>query len=176
MLAEDWSLRAGLLPRLDRCAMYYAMIRPDGVGRVRAIPGFAEPVVSYMLTERDWRRLGQGLDQLARALLAAGAARVIPSIRGHQGWTSVDELARNPLGQLPEGRTALMTIHLFGSCPMGEDAEAFPVDSFGRLVATDNVLIADASVLPGAPGVNPQATIMAFAFRIADAFLANADR
>jgi choline dehydrogenase-like flavoprotein len=65
-----------------------------------------------------------------------------------------------------------MSIHLFGSCPMGQDQTFFPVDGAGKLHHADNVFVADASALPGAPGVNPQATIMAFAFRIADQFLA----
>jgi choline dehydrogenase-like flavoprotein len=175
-LAEDWATRRGLLPDHAHCAIYYAMIRPDGVGQIRAVPGLAEPIVSYRLTERDWRRLGEGLELLAQGLLAAGARRVIPSIQGHPGWTDGDGLRRQPPGPLPRQHTALMTIHLFGSCPMGGNASLFPVDPDGRLRAADNVLVADGSALPGAPGVNPQATIMAFAFRIADGFLASTSR
>jgi choline dehydrogenase-like flavoprotein len=171
-LAEDWATRAGLLPDHRHFAMYYAMIRPDGVGSVRTMPAFAEPIVSYRLTERDWRRLGEGLERLSRALLSAGATRVIPSIRQHPGWASLDELARQPPTDLPRGRTALMTIHLFGSCPMGGRDSFFPIDPSGRLRDSDNLFVADASVLPGAPGVNPQATIMAFALRIAEGFIA----
>ena len=64
-----------------------------------------------------------------------------------------------------------MSIHLFSSCPMGGRAEFHAVDSFGRLWGWNNVIVADGSVLPGAPGVNPQATIMALAMRAADAYL-----
>jgi choline dehydrogenase-like flavoprotein len=175
-VAEDWGVRGRLLADYRHFAMYYAMIRPDGVGRIRAVPGLAEPVVTYRLTERDWRRLSVGLEQLAHGLLAAGATRVIPSIRAHPGWASIEDLQRNPPGRIGQRQAALMTIHLFGSCPMGEDEAFFPVDPLGRLRDTDNVFVADASVLPGAPGVNPQATIMAFAFRIADGFLASTAR
>ena len=175
-LAEDWATRRGLLADYPHCAVYYAMIRPDGVGQIRAVPGLAEPIVSYRLTERDWRRLGEGLELLARGLLAAGARRVIPSIQGHPGWTDAETLQRHPPANLPRQRAALMTIHLFGSCPMGGSASLFPVDPDGRLREADNVLVADGSVLPGAPGVNPQATIMAFALRIADGFLASMSR
>jgi choline dehydrogenase-like flavoprotein len=171
-LAEDWAMRKDMLEDHSHFAMYYAMIRPDGVGRVRTVPGFNEPIVSYCLTERDWRRLGQGLEWLSRGLFEAGATRIVPSIRGHAGWDSRDDLARRPPGDLPRDRTALMSIHLFGSCPMGQDQTFLPVDGAGKLHDADNVFVADASALPGAPGVNPQATIMAFAFRIADQFLA----
>lgn len=175
-LAEDWALRSELLADYRHFAMYYAMIRPDGVGQVRALPGLTEPIVSYRLTARDWRRLGSGLERLAQALLAAGATEVIPSICTHPGWKSAGDLQRNLPIDLPRRLTALMTIHLFGSCPMGANEVFFPVDPSGRLRDTDNAFVADASILPGAPGVNPQATIMAFAFRIADDFLASIAR
>ena len=40
-LAEDWPVRGRYLPEYDHCAMYYAMIRPDGVGRLE--PGLGWP-------------------------------------------------------------------------------------------------------------------------------------
>jgi choline dehydrogenase-like flavoprotein len=169
-LAEDWERRAAWLPDYAHYVIYYAMIKPDGVGRVWSVPGIVEPIVTYELTERDWRRLGDGMVKLAKSLFAAGAARIVPSIRGHPGWTAPQELEND--GILPKGRTSLMSIHLFGSCAMGEQPDLFAVDSYGRLRGMDNVFVADGSVLPGAPGVNPQATIMALSMRTADAFLA----
>jgi choline dehydrogenase-like flavoprotein len=171
-LAEDWPVRGRYLPEYAHCAMYYAMIRPDGVGRVWTVPGLAEPILSYVLTERDWRRLRDGLALLARALLAAGATRVIPSMRGHPGWTDASRVEADLRYGLLCDRAALMTIHLFASCPMGRDPELFPVDPCGRLAGLDNVIVADGSVLPSAPGVNPQATIMALAYRATDGYLA----
>jgi choline dehydrogenase-like flavoprotein len=169
-LAEDWAMRSYFLSQYANCAIYYAMIRPDGVGRIRVLPGLSEPILSYRLTERDWRRLRDGLGKLARALMAAGASRIIPSIRGHPGWTQVSQIETDLREGLPRDRLALMSIHLFESCPMGADPAFFPVDPWGRIAGIENGFIADGSVLPGAPGVNPQATIMALAYRIADRF------
>jgi choline dehydrogenase-like flavoprotein len=171
-LAEDWPVRGRYLAEYAYCAMYYAMIRPDGVGRVRTVRGLMEPILSYRLTERDWRRLRDGLALLARALLAAGASRVIPSLRGHPGWTDANQVEPDLQDGLRRERVALMSIHLFASCPMGRDPELFPVDPYGRLAGFDNVIVADGSVLPSAPGVNPQATIMALAYRATDSYLA----
>ncbi|MGH7898915.1 MAG: GMC oxidoreductase, partial [Candidatus Binatia bacterium] len=39
------------------------------------------------------------------------------------------------------------------------------VDSFGRVFGFENLYVNDGSMLPDSPGVNPQATIMAFARR-----------
>ena len=169
-IAEDWRTRAPWLPDYAHHAIYYAMIKPDGVGRIRNLPGADEPVVTYALTERDRRRLWDGARLLAQGLFAAGAQYVTPSVIAHPGWRDADAVARGQ-AQPAAGKTALMTIHLFASCPMGE-TDFQPVDSFGRLKGWDNVTIADGSVLPGAPGVNPQGTIMALALRAADAFLA----
>lgn len=169
-LTEDWRHQAGLLPDYSHHAMYYAMIKPDGVGRIQCLPGIADPIVTYKLTERDWRRLGDGAQKLAGALFAAGAQHVTPAIRGHAGWASAAAAAADMA--LPKHRTSLMTIHLFSSCPMGNDAKHYAVDGYGRVFGFDNLVVADGSLLPSAPGVNPQATIMALAYRAADAFLA----
>ena len=64
-----------------------------------------------------------------------------------------------------------MTIHLFSSCPMGEDQARCVTDSFGRVHGHDDLYIADASLLCTAPGVNPQGSVMAFARRNALHFL-----
>ena len=57
---------------------------------------------------------------------------------------------------------------------MGEDRDRTGTDSFGRVWGIDNLRVNDASLLPDAPGVNPQAAIMTIAARNADHFLADA--
>ncbi|MFM8973719.1 MAG: GMC oxidoreductase, partial [Actinomycetota bacterium] len=49
--------------------------------------------------------------------------------------------------------------------PLGEDPNRCGADSHGRIHGTTNVRVNDASLLPTAPGVNPQATVMAIAIR-----------
>ncbi|HTG44027.1 MAG TPA: GMC family oxidoreductase [Verrucomicrobiae bacterium] len=80
-----------------------------------------------------------------------------------------EELSRIP-AWLPRS-TSLMTIHLFSSCPMGENKSRCATDSFGRVFDLPNLYISDASLLCSAPGVNPQGTIMALARRNALRFL-----
>ena len=58
-----------------------------------------------------------------------------------------------------------MTVHLCSTVPMGEDRSTAAADSFGRLHGADNMHVNDASLLPDAPGVNPQASVMAIATR-----------
>ncbi|AMA60024.1 FAD-dependent oxidoreductase [Bradyrhizobium sp. CCGE-LA001] len=170
-LAEDWTNRGDLMQEWRFCGSYYGMIRPRGVGSVRSLPGLNEPLVSFHLAPEDWIALGQVLSRVGQAMFAAGARKVFPSISGHGGWTSADQVDEFRDKHLPKGSTNLMTVHLFSSCPLGEDQNACAVDSFGRVRGVENLFVADGSLIPDAPGVNPQMTIMALAFRVAEAAL-----
>lgn len=64
-----------------------------------------------------------------------------------------------------------MTVHLCSTVPLGEHPGRCGANSFGRVHGATNVWVNDASLLPTAPGVNPQATVMAFAIRNARHFV-----
>lgn len=167
-LAEDWQNRKHLLPHLFNCGIYYAMIKPEGCGRVFALPGFTDPIVRYSLTATDWKNLEIALYRLTQALFAAEAHSVIPSVLGHQGWSA---LPPGPAITLNRKTTSLMSIHLFSSCPMGENPKLSATNSFGQVHAYENLYINDASLLPDAPATNPQASIMAIALRNCEHFI-----
>jgi choline dehydrogenase-like flavoprotein len=167
-LAEDWPRRSGLFHEARNCATYYAMVRAEGVGTVTSFPGVREPLVRYRLTNSDWAALAKGVGALAKVMFAGGAKRVFPGIQGHVGWTDAEAAEREMMDGPARKRTNLFTIHLFSSCPMGEDERRCPVDSFGAMRGVENLYLADASIIPDAPGVNPQATIMALANRVAE--------
>ena len=69
-----------------------------------------------------------------------------------------------------------MTVHLCSTVPMGEDARVRPPTASGWCTAPRNVYVNDASLLPDAPGVNPQASVMAVAIRNARRFVDAAKR
>ena len=54
---------------------------------------------------------------------------------------------------------------------MGEDKKICSADSFGRVFGYNNLFINDGSLLPSAPGVNPQGSILAIARRNIHHFL-----
>jgi len=149
---------------------YYAMIAGEGRGTVRALTTFRDPLVRYQLTANDRLTLGEGLRKLAQLLFESGAVALYPGLA--QGPKL---LSRRDLGKLPEalpnGLARLMTVHLFSSCPMGEDRSKCATDSFGRVHGFKNLFVADASLLCTAPGVNPQGSVMALARRNALHFL-----
>jgi choline dehydrogenase-like flavoprotein len=147
-----------------KMAAYYAMIAGQGRGTVRTVPNFQDPLVRYHLPDPDRVALAEGLRKLSQVLFESGAVEVYPGLTDFPALSSPDELRRLP-EILPMGRGNLMTIHLFSSCPMGEDKSKCPVNSFGQLRGFKNLFVADASLLCTAPGVNPQGSVMAFARR-----------
>lgn len=159
-VAHSWS----------REAIYYAMITSEGRGSVRALPGFRDPVVRYVLTEGDRRNLADGLRKLSQILFESGANALYPSLtrgpvlHGGNGLKTLPDM-------LPDGLANLMTIHLFSSCAMGEDKSKCATNSYGRIHGFKNLFVNDASLLCTAPGVNPQGSIMALARRNALKFL-----
>jgi choline dehydrogenase-like flavoprotein len=172
-LAESSADYADALAEWEHVAVYYAAIRSDSSGRVVALPGLPSPLVTYRLTEADMSRLARGLINLGELLLAAGATELYPSISGAGVARRQDELVTWWDG-LTRSRANLMTVHLTSSVRMGEARDKVGADSFGRVWGAENLRVNDASLIPDAPGVNPQAAVMAIAARNADHFLATA--
>lgn len=153
-------------------AIYYAMITGAGRGTIRTLPGFRDPLVRYALTETDRRQLADGFRKLAQTLFAAGATQLYPSLTGGPELRTPQDLGKLP-DMLPDGLANLMSIHLFSSCPMGENRSTCATDSFGRVHGLKNLFVNDASLLCTAPSVNPQGSIMAIARRNALKFLSD---
>ena len=169
-LAEDWQNRHSLNQKHMNCASYYSMVRPRGWGSITSLPGLKTPFVSYELDRMDYETIKRSLSQLCEALFAVGAKIIYPSISNHRGWRS-PEIMKTELSEFSKWKSLnLMSIHLFSSAsPVTAGAEN---DSFGKLAAAENVFVIDGSLVPSAPCVNPQATIMALARRSGLKFLA----
>ncbi len=169
-LADSWSRHGDRVAQWRHQQVYYAAIRSRGRGRVRALPGFADPLVTYHLQRADLDLLRSGLARLLHLMLAAGAREVVPSYADAPVVTDAAGVAGAVAG-LTRGSASLMTVHLCGTVPMGEDPSVCAVDSFGRVPGVANLRVNDASLLPSAPGINPQGTLMAVAHRNVDALL-----
>jgi choline dehydrogenase-like flavoprotein len=102
------------------------------------------PLIRYDLEPADVARVEQGLERVVELLKAAGARRVYR----------------------PPGRK-LMAFHPLGTARAHAHPGRGVVDADLKVHGTDNVWVADGSVVPSALGVNPQITIMALATRLA---------
>jgi len=162
-LSDAWDRFGPAVTDWRHLAVYYAAITSVGRGRVTAVPGLRDPVVTYRLTRRDKQLLGQGLARLGLLLLEAGATEVYPAYRGAPVVRRPADLA-TVRATFSAGRASVMTVHLCSTVPFGDNDTA-PAHPSGLLKATTNVWVNDASLLPDAPGVNPQASVMAVAIR-----------
>jgi choline dehydrogenase-like flavoprotein len=156
-----------LLSRLERAAntaTLGAMIADEPSGRVF---GSRAPIVSYRLAKADERRLRIAVEAMAQVMLAAGATEVelgggAPQVR------SGTDLA-GAMKRLDVRRLRLAGFHPTGSAAAGSDPARHPVDPEGRLRGVGGVWVADGSILPSCPGVNPQISIMAMAAGVGEA-------
>ncbi len=164
-LADSWDTFGDRIVDWQRMSVYYAAITSEGHGRVLAIPGFTDPLVTYRLTRRDEAMLGRGLARLSLLMLEAGADEVYPSFRSAPVVRTRADVAEQQR-RFSTTRATVMTVHLCSTVPLGGARDQRRgADEWGAIPGVSNVAVNDASLLPDAPGVNPQATVMALAIR-----------
>ncbi len=163
-LTDNWRDFGKAVTKWPELAIYYAAITSEGRGMVQAVPGMRDPIVTYRLTKRDRDLLGQGLARLATVMLEADAEEVYPAFKGApivRTRADIGDMA----SRFAASKASVMTVHLCSTAPMGDDEKRCATDSHGLVHGTDNVFVNDAALLPEAPGVNPQASVMAIAIR-----------
>jgi len=173
LLALSLVAHPELLEEVDRnwrhMAIYYVQTT-GGRGVVRTVPGFEDVLVRMQVDSAGMRDLGEGLQKLGECLLAAGAVALYPLIAGATVMCSPADLNRIPGGLAANG-ASFSTLHLFSTCPMGQNASKAVTDSFGKVHGVDGLYVSDSSLLPGPTVVNPQGSVMAIAHRNALRFL-----
>ncbi len=61
-------------------------------------------------------------------------------------------------------------LHLMGGCPIGTDPQTSIVNEQFQMHKHKNIYIADSSIFPSAPGINPSLTIMALSEKATEQF------
>ena len=132
--------------RYRHLAQFGLMIRDETRGRVvlnRAIRATGRVIVRYDLTENDAARIRRGVQHLVALFEAAGAKEVFPP-----------------------GEGKLMAFHPLGTARADARPGHGVVDPDLKVHGVEGLYVADGSAVCGAPGVNPQLTIMALARRL----------
>ena len=124
--------------------------------------------IRYRLGVQDTRHLVEGIKAGARLHLAAGAQEVrtlhaVPVVVRRE--RDLDAIAARSVGP---NDVALFSAHVNGTCRLGGDRSTSGTDPHGERPGAPGVFVADGSLLPTAPGVNPQETIMALATIVAE--------
>jgi choline dehydrogenase-like flavoprotein len=153
-----------LMAKLGHLAMWGALIQAKSTGRVRALRNSWTPLITYSLSRRDAYLFQVSMKAVADLYFAAGAKFVTPGINKVPSYLHHPRDGRYILeANLKANDFNIIGNHPAGTCRMSENKKRAVVDSHGETHGLKNLFIADGSILPDAPGVNPQETIMALA-------------
>lgn len=156
---------------LNNEAIFIALLR-DGIERVRSygevtVDRRGRRHIRYRLPAADRHMLGRAIRATAELHLAAGA-RVVRTIHQPEySLTGTSDLTGLGARPLTANRIGLFSAHVNGTCRIGRDARTSGCAPDGQRHGVPGLYVADGSLLPTAPGVNPQLTIMALASIIA---------
>jgi choline dehydrogenase-like flavoprotein len=185
MAAFPWTGRAGALElaaTLAHQAPIFAIIRDQGAGRVRAGAG-GRVRITYRLDRRDADTARRALVAMARLARAGGAHELLALATPALGWqegADFDGFLRD-LFRIDSGpnRVTLFSAHQMGTARAGADPASSATDPWGRVrldrrgAVLRGAYVADGSLCPTPPGVNPMLTIMVLAERAARAAIAD---
>ncbi|MGQ0642721.1 MAG: GMC family oxidoreductase N-terminal domain-containing protein [Gemmatimonadaceae bacterium] len=157
----------GLLAQLAYLAPLIVLVR-DGVERDRSNGSVTmgrggAPRIRYRLGARDEQLLREGVASAARLALAGGARAVAtlharPIVAQNEG-----DLAAILSASVAPNDMSLFSAHVNGTCRIGRWAADAGVKPNGERFGVRGLYVVDGSILPTAPGVNPQETIYALA-------------
>ncbi|MFD4044005.1 GMC oxidoreductase, partial [Streptomyces sp. NPDC058605] len=153
----------------EQLATLGAMVADRPSGRVL---GRDRSLLRYDLAPRDARRLLRAQRAMGRLLFAAGAEEVLTGVP-HAPRARTPEQLEALLDTVTARHLHMSAFHPTGTAAAGTDPERSPADAEGRLRGVRGVLVADGSVLPSCPEVNPQLSIMAAALGVAERFVAD---
>ncbi|MCR4317496.1 MAG: GMC family oxidoreductase [Planctomycetes bacterium] len=152
-----------MLEKFRNLLSYGVMTRSRTSGEVRTRRGTMDPKVVYSIIPEDIARLRFGLAKTAEIMFAGGAEEVFPAIHGIPKRLRKEEIRRIYEGPLDPRNYTCIAMHPASSARMAASEDIGAVDNSGEVYGAPSLYVMDSSVLPNAPGVNPQVTIMAFA-------------
>jgi hypothetical protein len=150
-------------------AIFYIALAPEGVGKIKTLPFFNDPLISYNLSKNDRMNLALGLKDLCSMLLKANAKKIIPSIPNINPITQFEDIEKLPK-IIDSKKSNLFSVHIFSSCPIGENIDKCAADSTGKVYGTEDLYVCDSSTIPTATGVNPQGPLMYLTYKFLQTF------
>ncbi len=164
------------MSRLDHAAPLIALVRdgaPHGEsnGSVSLARGGAARI-RYRLGDLDARHLREAIAASARLALAGGAQEVLTLHTRPILVRREADIAAVQSASVAPNDVTLFSAHLNGTCRIGRHPSNAGVKPNGERFGVRGLYVVDGSILPTAPGVNPQETIYALATVIMERMLA----
>ena len=159
MLGTDLTEQMRLAPYIATAGV---LVDDSQAGYIKAGP-FGFDHIRYDVTDSDQERFIRGVQRLAQIYFAAGARKVYTPFAEVPYLDHPEQIRRLADVSPKVEHTEYFTAHLMGTCRMSAQAEDGVVGPNGESWDVSGLYIADASVMPGTIGVNPQVTIMTLA-------------
>ncbi|HSJ18278.1 MAG TPA: GMC family oxidoreductase [Solirubrobacterales bacterium] len=149
----------------DRIASTGVHLSDRSSGRVR-LSGDGSLRLTYRLTRDEAATLTYGIARAAEIFFAAGATEVYPQVSGAPVILpgGVAEFEASPPRP---SELRLEAFHPMGTAAIGSDPARAVTTPEGAVRGARSLFVADASLLPTSPGVNPMMTVIACASRVA---------
>jgi choline dehydrogenase-like flavoprotein len=155
---QHWNL----MEHLPRIGSAIAWIDDENGGTI-SLDGEGRPVYDYKLRGVDVLKARDAMKKEAMLLFAAGAREVIvPDIIGTR-LRGPEEIALLDTIPIEEGEISFPAPHPAGALRMGKDPEKSVVGASHEAHEVPGLFVADPSVFPLPPSVDPSLSIMAFA-------------
>jgi choline dehydrogenase-like flavoprotein len=174
---ESAAAHRRLMERLPFLGNLIVLCRDKRPGRV-SLGEDGQPLLEYRLHRDDARTLMHGVREALKIERAAGAVELFgPQV--HCGsYLPTSALGDEPgferylnlvdsLG-LPVNACGLYSAHQMGTCRLAATRSAGPVRLDGRMHDLADVFVADGSLLPTPPGVNPMLSILGVSHLLAE--------
>lgn len=139
----------------------------DDPEKSRVVLRDGRPQLDFRESARDVENLRRCFATAARGFLAVGARRVFLPLLRPPKIESAADLRKIEALDFGYGDLILYSDHTSGGNQFGADPGRGVTDARGLVYGTDNLYVADSSLFPTAPGVNPSWTIMALARHVA---------
>ena len=161
----------GLMSQLRHTVPFIVLVR-DGAGTESSLGSVdlrrdGRVRIRHRLSSADRENLRHGIEAAARLHLAAGASEVVslhtPIVRT-SNESGLRDMRNAPVAP---NRVALFSAHVNGTCRLGVKPATSGCTPTGERHGVRGLYVMDGSLLPTAPGVNPQWTIMAMASLLA---------
>lgn len=131
-----------IMRNMSHLACIEVAIRDTNPGRI-TVNKNGRAIIKKFLNKEDQRRWDKGLHTIKNIFNSTGAQKIIP-------------------GNIPIG------LHLMGGCSIGVDSNKSVVSPDFKMYENDKIFIADSSLFPNAPGINPSFTIMALSLKASE--------
>lgn len=142
LFSKTGTYHQDIMRNYNRMTCIEVAVRDENAGEIK-IDNKENLVVSKPFTDQDRRRRDEGRELIANILINEGAKKIYAS----------------PFA---------VGLHLMGGSVIGTDGSKSVVDPEFRVHGYNNMFIADSSIYPNAPGINPSLTIMALAQKLSE--------